>query len=220
MVETRLFFMKIAVACFFFFICSRDWELWDQGCVAQVIDAYWLGSKEEIEHRKKLALFLKEWALPNDKILEVGCGSGLIYSELAASFKGYVGVDISEKMLEIATRRFPEALFMKGDLYNLSFLDSSFEITVAFEVFGHINGIEKPIREMFRTSSRLAIFTVWTAPKTKFEREIIEDAVFIRNTFSHDDVMKAIESALKDQRYTVATRPISYDKTAYTIRKL
>ncbi|OGN64803.1 MAG: hypothetical protein A3E80_04900 [Chlamydiae bacterium RIFCSPHIGHO2_12_FULL_49_9] len=219
--------MKIAIAYFVFFSCSlnafsRNWELWDREKVAQTIDSYWLKSEEEIKHRKAIASLLREWICPNDQILEIGCGSGLIYQQLSSLIPGqsYTGVDISEKMLEIATQRFPEAHFMKEDLYGLSFPDNSFEITAAFEVFGHIDGIEKPISEMFRTTSRLAIFTVWSGPKTKFEKEVIQRATFIRTTFSEEDVRKAVESALKGENYSIAIRQISKDVSAYIISKL
>ena len=112
-----------------------------------------------------LAALVKKWALPNDRFLEIGCGSGLVYNQLVPEIlqnHAYIGVDISQTMLAIAMRRFKDAVFIKDDLYALSFPDHSFEIVAAFEVFGHLGDIEQPIREMFRTTSRLMIFTVWT----------------------------------------------------------
>jgi len=109
--------------------------------------------------------------------------------------------------------------FSKGDLYALSFPDNSFEVVVAFEVFGHIADIEQPIREMFRTASRSMIFTVWTGSKTKVDQEVIESSTFIRTTFAQEDLLKAIDNALKSKPHEVHIQPISKDKAAYIIHK-
>lgn len=200
----------------------RDWEQWDRQGVAQIIDSYWLASQDEVDHRKRLAALVKQWALPRDRFLEAGCGSGLIYNQLVPAIlpnSSYTGVDISETMLEIAKNRFKEGTFVKGDLYDLPFSDNSFDIVAAFEVFGHIGDIEKPILEMFRTASRVMIFTAWTALEPKMELEIIGDSVFLHNIFSHENIMKAIEKALNSKLYKIATQPISSRITAYIIQK-
>lgn len=202
---------------------ERDWEQWDKDNVSEIIDAYWLGSKEEINHRKVLAALTQKWTLPEDHLLEVGCGSGLVYSVLVPHIfpnSNYVGIDISDKMLDIATKRFPEGLFIKDDVYNLSLSDRSFEMVVAFEVFGHIADIKKPISEMFRTTSRLMIFTVWTGPQTKIEHEVFGDTVFIHTIFSHEDIMQAISDVLKSKIYEVFTEILPGNKVAYIIRKI
>ena len=203
-------------------VSNRNWEQWDHGHVAEVIDSYWLGSQNEIAHREVLAALVKRWMMPGERLLEIGCGSGLVYNQLVPHMlpnHAYVGIDISAAMLKIACKRFPEGNFFKDDLYALSFPNNSFEIATAFEVFGHINGIEKPIAEMFRVASRLAIFTIWRGPKTKVEQECIESSVFIRTTFSEEDVLKAIDNALNCQSYTVYIQPLSNDKTAFIIQK-
>ncbi len=204
-------------------VSNRDWEQWDRGHVAEIIDTYWLKSQNEIAHREDLAALVKQWVMPDDRLLEIGSGSGLVYNQLVPhilSNHAYVGIDISESMLNIAHNRFPEGNFFKDDLYSLSFPDNSFELTCAFEVFGHINGIEKPIVEMFRVSSRFMIFTVWTGLETKAEQECIENSVFIRTIFSEADVVSAIENALKFKPHVVYTHPLSNDKTAFIIQKL
>ena len=201
---------------------GRDWEQWDKGNVSEVIDAYWTASKEELEHRKILAALTQKWFLPDGRFLEIGCGSGLVYHALVPAIfpnQAYVGVDISQTMLDIATKRFSEGVFVKDDVYALSFPDNAFEVVAAFEVFGHLGDIQKPIGEMFRVASRRVIFTVWTASKTRVEQEVIQDAVFIHTTFSHEDVMQAIENALESKSYDVHTEPLSKGTVAYIIQK-
>lgn len=201
---------------------ERSWELWDKNHVSNTIDTYWLSSPEEMEHRNTLAKLTQAWLLPNDRFLEIGCGSGLVYNSLVPAIlsnHAYTGVDISEKMLAIASKRFPEGVFMKDDLYGLSFPDNSFEVVAAFEVFGHIDEIETPIREMFRTTSRTMIFTVWTGPQTKMEQEIIDNIVFRHKTFANADVVKSVERALEGTNYKLQTETLPGGKMAYIIQK-
>ena len=201
---------------------NREWEQWDHENVSQTIDDYWLSSTEEITHRQTLANLLSQWVQPDDLFLEIGCGSGLVYEQIVPDVipnRGYVGVDISEKMLEIASNRFPEAIFIKDDLYHLSFPNETFDVTVALEVFGHIGEIVKPISEMFRTSSRLIIFTVWSSPETIVSQEVIDQFVFLHVSYSHQDVMDSIANALNGQFYSVSTQKLSGEITAYIIQK-
>lgn len=200
----------------------RPWEHWDKDNVSQSIDAYWLSSELEIVHRHKLAALTKNWVLPGERFLEIGCGSGLVYNVLVPDVipnESYLGVDNSDTMLDIAMHRFPEGSFAKDDLYALSFPDNSFDLVVAYEVFGHLGDIKKPIQEMFRTTSRAMMFTVWTGPETTIGHELWEDAVFIHTTFAHQDVMNAIERALGTNHYEVYTESVAEGNTAYIIYK-
>lgn len=200
----------------------RHWEQWDKENIAQVIDGYWLASDMELAHREALARLVQQWILVGDRFLEIGCGTGLVYNRLVPDIlpnDSYVGVDISKSMLSIANQRFSQGNFFENDLYALTFPDNSFDMVVAFEVFGHIPSIEKPIAEMFRVTTRLFIFTVWTGDNTITEEEVIRDAVFIHTTYSEQDVLKSIHCALKDMSYSVHTQSLVGGKLAYIIEK-
>ena len=74
-----------------------------------------------------------EWAadlaarLPDGaRVLELGCGGGTIETqELAARFR-LTGVDLSERQLERARRRVPQAELIHGDLTAVGFTRASF----------------------------------------------------------------------------------------------
>jgi SAM-dependent methyltransferase len=56
---------------------------------------------------------------PGERVLDVGCGCGGTTAELAAAVGptgAAVGVDLSEAMVKAARRRFPELLFVAGDI--------------------------------------------------------------------------------------------------------
>ena len=68
-----------------------------------------------------------------DKLLDVGCGTGLLLENIKLSSERYLGVDPSKNMLKIARRKFPTHRFVRGRLEDV--LDS-FEADIAVALFG------------------------------------------------------------------------------------
>ena len=55
------------------------------------------------------------------KILEVGCGSGMLARRFLKNGYNYLGLDLSDEMLKIARAEVKEDLFLQGDMRKLSF---------------------------------------------------------------------------------------------------
>ena len=51
-----------------------------------------------------------------DVILDAGCGTGLLLDLIDIDPERYIGIDISQKMIDIARRRFPNHKFICGDI--------------------------------------------------------------------------------------------------------
>lgn len=72
------------------------------------------------------------------RVLELGCGGGTRETrDLAARFE-LTGVDLSERQLERARERVPNATFVRGDLTSVDFPAGSFDAVVSFYVFNHV----------------------------------------------------------------------------------
>jgi SAM-dependent methyltransferase len=56
---------------------------------------------------------------PGARVVELGCGSGILTQALADSGYEVVGVDVSEPMLSIAAQRMPDADFLQGSLHEI-----------------------------------------------------------------------------------------------------
>ena len=72
------------------------------------------------------------------RVLDVGCGTGRPVAEyLVARGFGVVGVDSSQKMLEIARRAVPAAEFVLGDMAEVEFGDN-FAAAVVWDSLFHV----------------------------------------------------------------------------------
>ncbi|MBI5452701.1 methyltransferase domain-containing protein [Candidatus Gottesmanbacteria bacterium] len=62
-------------------------------------------------------------------ILDIGCGTSLFLEYLNPS--KYLGIDVSEKMIALARKRYPERHFIVGDMHNLPLKDETFDTVVS-----------------------------------------------------------------------------------------
>jgi ubiquinone/menaquinone biosynthesis C-methylase UbiE len=206
---------------------SREWERWDDPGVAEEIDRYWTTDPTGYEsvYRSILAELVKAYSnSPLDRVLEVGCGSGLIYQTLVPELilnSNYVGVDISTEMLRLARQRFSSGQFIRDDIYNLHFPDNSFDLVLCFEVLSHLPDIQKPISEMLRVATRAFIFTVWVSPDvvTQTRAEQFRESKFLHRQYAHSEIMATIRQVASGTAYRIETRPLSDMTWAYIIHK-
>tara|TARA_B100001964_G_scaffold14299_1_gene14934 strand:- start:211 stop:843 length:633 start_codon:yes stop_codon:yes gene_type:complete len=72
------------------------------------------------------------------KIIDVGCGTGLVGRELErAGFSNFDGIDISKEMIDIAKRRGYSNLFIGSLNDKLPFTDSEYDAALCVGVFTH-----------------------------------------------------------------------------------
>lgn len=63
---------------------------------------------------------------PNTQILDVGCGTGREAEYLTKKGFSVEGIDLSERMLQIATKNYPDLVFRKMDIRNIKYPENSF----------------------------------------------------------------------------------------------
>lgn len=81
----------------------------------------------------------------SDKVLDLGCGNGRFLHYIAKKKIEYVGLDISEQLIKLASWRVRELAgcaaeyeFVVGDLASLPFNDSSFDVVISIATLHHI----------------------------------------------------------------------------------
>jgi demethylmenaquinone methyltransferase/2-methoxy-6-polyprenyl-1,4-benzoquinol methylase len=102
---------------------------------------------------------------PGDRTLDACCGTGDLAIEARAHGADVVGLDFSERMLELARKKAPAIEFVQGDMLALPFDEASFDsVTVGFGVRNVENlaaGLGE-LRRVLRAGGRLGILEITT----------------------------------------------------------
>lgn len=101
---------------------------------------------------KKLYDLFFERVINKGLVLEIGCGPGEIANYLKMKGIDIIGLDISDKMIEIAKQLNPFIDFRVGDVFNLAFNDNSVAGIVAPYLIVNFksNDIPKAFSEIYR----------------------------------------------------------------------
>jgi SAM-dependent methyltransferase len=91
---------------------------------------------------------------PGDRVLDVGCGTGILTFALAERGSKAVGIDASEAYVAEARRHRsnPEVTYDLGDVRHLPYADSSFDACVSTLVLDIIPEFDQVVREMRRVT--------------------------------------------------------------------
>ena len=109
------------------------------------------------DRRAAVLALVDQLMLPREsRILDVGCGAGLIAVALAQ--RGYVveAVDVADTMLDLTRRHAAEAgveervITSLGDVHHLAFPSEMFSLVITVGVAQWLRSIDQPIQEMAR----------------------------------------------------------------------
>ena len=85
------------------------------------------------------------------EVISIGCGSGVDAKWLADNgAKRVVGIDISEGLLAIARRSYPEIEFHEMDMEQLNLPDESFDLAYSSLAIHYVDDWTQPLKEARR----------------------------------------------------------------------
>ena len=89
-------------------------------------------------------------------ILDVGCGEGFTLKKLEEHKIGKKneGIDNSATAIKLGHKIYPNLKLAEGDIYNLKYADSSFDMLICTEVLEHLDDPEKAVLEMKRVTKK------------------------------------------------------------------
>ncbi len=121
----------------------------------------------------------------NARVLDIGCGGGLLTNTLAKEGHVVTGIDLSETSLEIAKAhdQLNQVTYLKADAYHLPFKEESFDAVCAMDVLEHVEHPERVIAEASRVLKPNGIFFFHT---------------FNRNLLSYLFIIKGVEWCVKN----------------------
>jgi len=117
---------------------------------------------------------LKQHVSPGDRILDLGCGNGRLSALLKDQNINYLGVDFSQKLINIAKNLYPELKFEQADALNLPFPDNYFDKIISIAVLHHIPSTRMRVqflKQVERTlkPKGLLVISVWNLwPRPSF----------------------------------------------------
>lgn len=94
------------------------------------------------------------------KVLEIGCGGG----GFIASIKNYradlncFGIDIGNKAIKYAGKKFKSVTYKVGDIYNINFPKNSFDAVIIEDVLEHLEDPNLAVKEISRVLKPNGIF--------------------------------------------------------------
>jgi len=107
--------------------------------------------------------------LPPVRTLDVACGTGFLTRHLRGEV---VGLDASERMLEIARRQAPNARFEQGDALSLPFEDGAFDRVFTSYFYCHLEDDQRTrfLAEASRVAPELVVVASIRGDGDDFER--------------------------------------------------
>jgi SAM-dependent methyltransferase len=104
---------------------------------------------------------------PGQRVLEVGCGSGVFLRLAAERGASVSGLDTSRELIELARARVPEAELRVGDLQFLPYEDDRFDLVAGFNSFFFAADLIEALREARRVAKPGApvVIQVWGPPE-------------------------------------------------------
>lgn len=122
-----------------------------------------------------------------ERIIDVGCGPGLLAHELAAEVGDagrIVGADSSAPMIALAENRcadLPQVEFVECDAANLTIDDASADVVTCIQVLLYVADVEKALEEMFRVlkpRGRVVIMeTDWRSAVLNSNDEVLTEKI-------------------------------------------
>lgn len=128
---------------------------------------------------------VEKYAKEGEKILDLACGSGQWLEFFKKKKIIYFGIDFSEKLIEIAKKRYPKSNFLVGNVTKLPFADEFFDKVYAIALFHHLpskklrSQVLNEIKRVLKKDGFL-ILTVWNLWKNKDAQKLIFKFAFLK----------------------------------------
>jgi glycosyltransferase involved in cell wall biosynthesis/ubiquinone/menaquinone biosynthesis C-methylase UbiE len=172
--------------CFNKVLNPYDIKTWYDGLAEKWGRNYYLHDKHFNQRFRNVYQLVNELT-DKSNILDIGCATGEITASLHDRFRcNTTGLDISDRMIELCKSKYSNTNlhFEVGDITNLRFQNSEFDLILSSSVIEWINDYEKAIVEVSRVLKRGGQWIVslpnWDSPFRKAEKL---KKIFFKNSY-------------------------------------
>lgn len=151
------------------------------------------------------------------RILDIGCASGYLTSQIAAFFPNseVCGVDSYKKVIEFGRKTYPNIKFKFADAHKLPFDNQSFDLITCIETLEHLDDPKGAVKEIYRclksdgnvligqdTDNLLfkIIWMIWTKTRGKVWN----------NSHIHPNGPRELEQLIKNSGFKIIKREFSH----------
>jgi ubiquinone/menaquinone biosynthesis C-methylase UbiE len=147
-----------------------------------------------------------------ERVLDLGCGWGTFEFVLAPRVKEVVGLDFSERSIELCEerlRREPHSnvRFLRADARDTGLDDASFDVVIAADLLEHLypDDSEQVLAEAHRLLERGGRLVLWTPHRGHFLEKLKNRSILLKPDPTHVDYksMERLTESLRGQGFTI-----------------
>lgn len=122
---------------------------WDRSAAAWIAD---MGAHGDFARRHVLdrPMLARTLAAAPERVLDIGCGEGRFCRLLREEGIATLGIDPTEKLIEVARQRDPEGDYRRGSAERLDLPDASFDLALSYLTLIDIDDLDRAIAEAAR----------------------------------------------------------------------
>lgn len=129
-------------------------------------------------------------------VIELGCGTGRDAKEILKYTHNYVGIDISEGMIQVAKEKAPNGDFRVCDIASFKF-PNDIDIVFAFASLFHLNDseLDAVLKDIYKTLNSGGVFYISIAQLADSVYEIVKDTEFGKRYYFYHKPQRILELA-------------------------